>query len=257
MTKTGPVWKSILKIIEDEKVAHLTLIDPDPMKQSAEKAGEIANLAEKAGSNGIMVGGSTAFGIIDETVEEIKKHVNIPVILFPGNVSGLSHSADAVFFMSLLNARTTYWMIDAQTLGARHIKGYNIEPISMAYLIVQPGGTAGFVGDARLLPRDKPEIALGYSLAAQYMGFKFIYLEAGSGAENAVPLNMIKLVSKTIDVPLAVGGGIYTPEQAAKASAAGADIIVQGTIIERTILKDRGKELSATVQAMRQAKKSS
>ncbi|MFX1565558.1 MAG: geranylgeranylglyceryl/heptaprenylglyceryl phosphate synthase [Promethearchaeota archaeon] len=256
MTNVGPVWKSILKIIEDERVAHLTLIDPDPIKQSAKEASQIANLAEKAGSNGIMVGGSTAFGIIDETVKEIKKQVNIPVILFPGNVSGLSRSADAVFFMSLLNSRNTYWMIDVQTLGARHVKDYNLEAISMAYLIVHPGGTAGFVGDARLIPRDKPEIAVGYSLAAQYMGFNFIYLEAGSGAENTVPLPMIKLVSKTIDVPVAVGGGIYTPDQAAGAAAAGADIIVQGTIIERTILKDNGKELTATIKAMGQAKKS-
>jgi phosphoglycerol geranylgeranyltransferase len=255
MPNPGPTWNSILKIIEDEKIAHLTLIDPDPIKQSAETAGQIASLAEKAGSNGIMVGGSTAFGIIDESVEVIKKHVDIPVILFPGNVSGLSRSADAVFFMSLLNSRKTYWIIEAQTLAARHIKSYNLEPISMGYLIVQPGGTAGFVGDARLLPREKPEIALGYSLAAQYMGFQFVYLEAGSGAHNAVPLPMIKLVSQTIDIPLAVGGGIYTPEQAAAAAAAGADIIVQGTIIERTILDDKGKQLAETIKAMRAAKK--
>ncbi len=257
MPNPGPAWKKILKVIKDEGVVHLTLIDPDPIKQSAVDAGQIAKLAEKAGSNGIMVGGSTAFGIIDDSVEEIKKHVDIPVILFPGNVSGLSRSADAVFFMSLLNSRTTYWMIDAQTLAARHIKSFNLEPISMAYLIVQPGGTAGFVGDARLLPRDKPELALGYSLAAQYMGFQFVYLEAGSGANNAVPLPMIKLVSDTIDIPLAVGGGIYTPDEAAAVAAAGADIIVQGTIVESTILDDKGKQLAATIKAMHQAKKKS
>lgn len=255
MPNPGSAWKKILNVINDKGVAHLTLIDPDPMKQSAAEAGQIASLAEKAGSNAIMVGGSTAFGIIDESVEEIKKQVNIPVILFPGNVSGLSRSADAVFFMSLLNSRTTYWMIDAQTLAARHIRGYNLEAISMAYIIVQPGGTAGFVGDARLIPRDKPEIALGYSLAAQYMGFRFVYLEAGSGAENAVPLPMIKLVSTTIDIPLAVGGGIYTPEQAAAVTTAGAKIIVQGTIIERTIRDDKGKQLAATIKAMHEAKK--
>jgi phosphoglycerol geranylgeranyltransferase len=255
MPNPGPAWKRILKIIEDEKVAHLTLIDPDPMKQTATKAGEIASLAEKAGTNGIMVGGSTAFGIIDESVEAIKKHVDVPVILFPGNVSGLSHSADAVFFMSLLNSRKTYWIIEAQTLAARHIKSYKLEPISMGYLIVYPGGTAGFVGDARLLPRDKPEIALGYSLAAQYIGFQFVYLEAGSGAENAVPTPMIKLVSHNIDIPLAVGGGINTPKQAAAAAGAGADIIVQGTVIERTILDDKGKQLSETIKAIREAKR--
>lgn len=225
------------------------------MKQSAVVAGKIAKLAEQAGSNGIMVGGSTAFGIIDESVEEIKKQVDIPVILFPGNVSGLSHSADAIFFMSLLNARTTYWMIDAQTLAARHIKSYNLEPISMAYLVVYPGGTAGFVGDARLLPRDKPEIALGYSLAAQYMGFRLLYLEAGSGADNTVPPSMIKLISSKVDIPLAIGGGINSPDQAVALCSAGADIIIQGTIIEQTILEDKGKLLSKTIKAMKKAKK--
>ncbi|MFW9830611.1 MAG: geranylgeranylglyceryl/heptaprenylglyceryl phosphate synthase [Candidatus Thorarchaeota archaeon] len=255
MTNTGSVWKHILKTINEKGIAHLTLIDPDPIKQTPKKAGQIAKLAEAAGSTAIIVGGSTAYGIIDETLKQIKDQVEIPVILFPGNVSGLSNIADAVFFMSLLNSRTTYWMIDAQTLAARHIEGLNLEPISMAYLIVQPGGTAGFVGDARLLPRDKPEIAIGYALAAQYMGFKLVYLEAGSGAENAVPLPMIKLVSNKIKVPLAIGGGIYTIKQAAAVAAAGAEIIVQGTVIEKTILKDNGAQLSKTIVAIQQAKK--
>ncbi len=255
MTVSGPVWKTLLKVLKEQGVVHLTLIDPDPVKQSVDEAGKIAKLAEAAGSNGIMIGGSTAFGIIDETIQTIKQQVQIPLILFPGNISGLSRFADAVFFMSLLNSRKTYWMIDAQTLAARFIKGFDLEPISMAYIIVDPGGTAGFVGDARLIPRDKPEIAIGYSLAAQYIGFQLVYLEAGSGAENAVPHSMVELVSNKLDVPLAVGGGMNTAEQAAATVSAGADIIVQGTIIERTILKDKGKLLTKTIEAIQQVKK--
>ncbi len=255
MMAPGSVWKGIRKVLQEKGVVHLTLIDPDPSKQSPTNAAKISKLAENAGSNGIMIGGSTSFGLIDEMLTKIKQNLKIPVILFPGNVSGLSRLADAVFFMSLLNSRTTYWMIDAQTLAARYIKGFNIEPISMAYLIVQPGGTAGYVGDARLIPRDKPEIALGYALAAQYMGFQLVYLEAGSGADNSVPLSMVKLLSSQLDIPLAIGGGIYTPEKAAELTAAGADIIVQGTIIERTILEDKGALLSKTVKAMQKAKK--
>jgi phosphoglycerol geranylgeranyltransferase len=255
MSRAGSTWKRVLKVLHQEGVVHLTLIDPDPSKQSSTEAAQIAQLAEVAGTNGIMVGGSTAFGIIDETLQQIKEQVSIPVILFPGNVSGLSQYADAMFFMSLLNSRTTYWMIDAQTLAARYIKGFNIEPISMAYLIVHPGGTAGYVGDARLIPRDKPEIALGYALAAQYMGFQLIYLEAGSGANDAVPLPMVQLVASKLDAPLAVGGGINTPSQAAAVAEAGADIIVQGTIIERNIMQDKGKALKETIAAIRNAKK--
>ncbi len=254
MTVKDQIWTTVRKTLQKFGVVHLTLIDPDPSKQSPAMAGKIASLAEKAGSNGIMVGGSTAFGIIDDTLREIKRQVSIPVILFPGNVSGLSPHADAIFFMSLLNSRTPYWIIDAQTLAARYIQGFNLEPISMAYLIIAPGGTAGYVGDARLIPREKSEITLGFAMAAQYMGFKLVYLEAGSGAENAVPLPMVTTVSKHLDIPLAVGGGINTPEQAGAVSKAGADIIVQGTIIEKTILEDNGKLIAQTIEAIRAAK---
>ncbi len=254
---TNTTWNTILETIKEHGIVHLTLIDPDPHKQTPKDAAQIAKLAEQAGSNGIMVGGSTAFGIIDETLQKIKREVHIPVILFPGNVSGLSRFADAVFFMSLLNSRTTYWIVDVQTLGARYIKQFNLEPISMAYLIVDPGGTAGYVGDARLIPRHKPEIALGYALAAQYLGFSMVYLEAGSGADNAVPLPMVEAVSKYLDIPLAVGGGITTPKEAAAVAASGADIIVQGTIVERTIREDGGKSLSNTIQAIQKAKQKS
>lgn len=147
--------------------------------------------------------------------------------------------------------------ITARTLGARYIKQFNIEPIAMAYLIVDPGGTAGYVGDARLIPRHKPEIALGFALAAQYLGFKMVYLEAGSGADNAVPLPMVKTVAKHLDIPVAVGGGITDVEEAAAVASAGADIIVQGTVVERTIQEDGGESLSKTIQAIRKAKQKS
>jgi phosphoglycerol geranylgeranyltransferase len=255
MTTLNTTWKTLLGVLDQKGIVHLTLIDPDPHKQTPKDAAHIAKLAEQAGSNGIMVGGSTAFGIIDETLKLIKQEVKIPVILFPGNISGLSRFADAVFFMSLLNSRNTYWIVDVQTLGARYIKEFNLESIAMAYLIVDPGGTAGYVGDARLIPRHKPEIALGYALAAQYMGFSFVYLEAGSGADNAVPLPMVKTVAKYIDIPLAVGGGITTAEEAAAVAAAGADIIVQGTIVEKSIRRDGGKSLTKTIQAIQKAKR--
>jgi phosphoglycerol geranylgeranyltransferase len=254
MTAPNSTWKNILNILKEFGVAHFTLIDPDPAKQTAKTAASIAKLAEEAGSNAIMIGGSTAFGILDETIKEIKEKVKIPTILFPGNISGLSRYADAVFFMSLLNSRNPYWIIDVQALGARYVKAFNVETIGMGYLIVAPGGTAGYIGDARLIPRGKPDIALGYALAAQYLGLDLVYLEAGSGAENAVPLPMVETVAKNLDIPLAVGGGINSPEQAAAVAKSGADIIVQGTIVENTILQDGGKQLRQTIKAIHQAK---
>jgi phosphoglycerol geranylgeranyltransferase len=245
------VWKYINDVLNRDHVMHLTLIDPDPLTLTPEKAGKIAKLAVDAGTDGIMVGGSTAFGILDQTVQEIKSNVGVPVVLFPGNVNGLTKYADAVFFMSLLNSRNPYWIIGAQMLSAPAAKMLGLETISMAYLVVEPGGSAGWVGEAHLIPRDKPKIAAAYALEAETIGFKLVYLEAGSGACTAVPPEMVKLVSDTIRIPLAVGGGIVAPDQALDIVKAGAKIVVQGNIIEKTVLADGGKLLKTTISRVK------
>lgn len=249
----GRVFNYLLKVLSEEGVVHLTLIDPDPLKQPPEVAGQIARYVCDAGTDAIMVGGSTAFGILDETIEKIKEVTNLPVILFPGNVSGVSKLADAIFFMSVLNSRNTYFITKAQALGSFAVKLYGLEPIGMAYLVVEPGGTVGYMSEANLLPRNKPQIAAAYALAAQYMGFKLVYLEAGSGANSHVPNEMISIVSKTIDIPLIVGGGIRTEDDAVDVVEAGADMIVQGTMVEETALKDKGEALRKVIKAAKKA----
>ncbi|MCK5587632.1 MAG: geranylgeranylglyceryl/heptaprenylglyceryl phosphate synthase [Candidatus Lokiarchaeota archaeon] len=250
-----PVWDYLRNKAQESNAVHLTLIDPDPLRQSPKDAGETARIAVEAGSNGIMVGGSTAFGILDETVKEIKRKVNVPVILFPGNISGLSKFADAVFFMSLLNSRNPYWIAGAQAMSAPILKSWGLEAISMAYLLIEPGATAGFVGDANLIPREKPKIAAAYALASQYLGFKLVYLEAGSGANAAVPLNMIKAVAQIIDIPFIVGGGLNSADAVVNCVKAGANIVVQGTFVEKTIPLDNGKALSEIIQAINKIQK--
>nr|MDO8090759.1 geranylgeranylglyceryl/heptaprenylglyceryl phosphate synthase [Candidatus Sigynarchaeota archaeon] len=254
MTKTK-VWEYLMNIINDGFAVHLTLIDPDPIRQTAEDAGIVAKYAAEAGTDAFMVGGSTAFGILDETIKEIKKQTDLPVILFPGNVAGISKYADAVFFMSVLNSRNPYYIIRAQLTGAQAVKMFGLEPIGMAYLILEPGGTAGYMGEAQLIPRNKPQIAAAYALAAQYIGFKLVYLEAGSGVDREVPLEVISGVSSIIDIPLIVGGGIETPEQATAAVRAGADMLVQGTFVEKTVLKDNGAKLAEIISAIKKESK--
>jgi phosphoglycerol geranylgeranyltransferase len=134
------------------------------------------------------------------------------------------------------------------------LKLWKLEPISLAYIIVEPGATAGFIGEAHMIPRNKPKIAAAYALAAQYIGFKLAYLEAGSGASEAVPVEMVKVVSNFIDIPLFVGGGITTKEQASSFVKAGAKVIVQGNYLEKFILKDKGAELAEIIQGIKQAK---
>ncbi|MEE8168179.1 MAG: geranylgeranylglyceryl/heptaprenylglyceryl phosphate synthase [Candidatus Hydrothermarchaeales archaeon] len=241
----------MLRYLEKESVKeplHLTLIDPD--KQSPKEAADIASNAFDGGTKGIMVGGSA--GVfqqnLDETVDEIKGRVELPVILFPGDVTGISANADAIFFMSLLNSRNPYYITGAQAIGAAVVKKVGIEAIPMGYLLVEPGGAAGYVGDAHLISRDRPEIAVGYALAAQYLGMKLVYLEAGSGAAEHVPEDMISAVKGNIDIPLIVGGGIRDGKDAARVTRAGADIIVTGTTVEGA--GDVKKTIREITQAM-------
>ncbi len=251
------VWDYLRNKVKEKVAVHLTLIDPDPLGliSSSKDAGELAKLAVDSGTDGIMIGGSTAFGILDETVKEIKQSVDVPIILFPGNITGLSKFADAVFFMSLLNSRNPYWLSGAQAMSAPILKSWGLEAISMAYLLIEPGATAGFVGDANLIPREKPKLAAAYALASQYLGFKLVYLEAGSGADAAVPLDMIKAVAQTIDIPLIVGGGLDSIDAVVNCVKAGANIVVQGTFIEKTVTFDNGKALSEIIQAIQSMSK--
>ena len=245
----GKVVKYLKNIISRDGAAHLTLIDP--AKQTPIVAGEIASDAAEAGTDGVMVGGSTRAGgeLLNDTVLSIKKATNLPVILFPASEAGISRHADAIFFMSMLNSRDPYFITGAQKLGAPLIKQFKLEPLPMAYLLVGPGGTAGNVGKADLIPRDKPELAVAYALAAQYLGMLFVYLEAGSGADRPVPVDMVRAVSEATDATLIVGGGIRTPEAAAERVQAGAGIIVTGTLVEHA--KDRKAKIREIVKSIK------
>lgn len=216
-----------------KKKLHFSLLDPD--KQKPEAAGEIARISEKVGTAAIMVGGSTLVSQeqVDKTVKAIKDQSNLPVILFPSGAKYLSKYADAVFFMSLLNSRNLGYVIREHVKGASFVKKSGIEPISMGYVIVEPGMTAGKIGEVDLIKHDDIDSTVGYALAAQYLGMKFFYLEAGSGAPNPVSNEMISIVKKNIDIPLLVGGGIRDPKTAHEKAKAGADIIVTGTKLEQ------------------------
>jgi len=226
------IAKDILKKTTQRKL-HFSLLDPD--KQKPQIAGEMAKTAEEAGSSAIMVGGSTLVSQkqVDHTVKAIKDHSKLPVVLFPSGSQFLSKYADAVFFMSLLNSRNLEFVIREHVKGAPFVKKSGLEPISMGYVIVEPGMTAGRVGEVDLVKRDDIDSAIGYALAAQYLGMDFFYLEAGSGAPQPVSNKMISAVKKSIDIPLVVGGGIRDAKTAHEKAHAGADIVVTGTKLEQ------------------------
>lgn len=251
------VYNNILDKLNKEGALQFSLIDPDPMRQSPTKAARMAKFAQDAGTDAIMVGGSTAHNMtyVNKTIELIKERVEVPVIIFPGGLANVSDQADAIFFMSLLNSSSPYFIIGQQALGAYMIKNTNLEPISMGYLIIEPGATAGWIGDAKLLPRRKPELTAAYALAAEMFGFKLIYLEAGSGAKK-IPTEIIRLCSKVLSIPILAGGGVQTAEDAHEFVKAGADIIVLGTFLENNIFKDKGASLKVIVDKIKETGKS-
>jgi phosphoglycerol geranylgeranyltransferase len=232
-----------------KKTLHFSLLDPD--KQKPAVAGSIAQTVTEAGSNAIMVGGSTIQSQkqVDETVQAIKKNTDLPVILFPSGAQYLSKYADAVFFMSLLNSRNLDYIIREHVIGAPFVKQSGLEPISMGYVIVEPGMTVGRVGEADLIGKDDVQTAVGYALAAQYLGMQFFYLEAGSGATYPVSDELIRGIKKNADITLLVGGGIRDAKTAGQKAAAGADIIITGTALEKE--KNLKKTLTEIIEAIK------
>jgi phosphoglycerol geranylgeranyltransferase len=243
----GRVETYLLQRIKAEGSIHVTLIDPE--KVTSAQAAKIAENSKASGTSAVMIGGSTFVSQthLDEVVQAVKS-VKIPTILFPNNVTGISRCADAIWFMSLLNSVDPYFVIGAQILGAPLVKKFGLEPISMGYVIVGEGGTAAIMGKAIPVPYDKPELAAAHALAGQYLGMHFLYLEGGSGAKNPVPPEMIRVVKQCVEIPLVVGGGIRTREQALAASSAGADIIVTGNVVETGDAKGKISEIIAGIK---------
>lgn len=249
-------YEFIINKINRDGALHFTLIDPDPLRQSPNKASKMALLAEKAGTDAILIGGSTVFdqNFVDKTILAIKNKVTIPVIIFPGSTSNLSPNADAILFMSILNSSDPFFIIGQQALASYTIKVTNLEYISMAYIIIEPGGTAGWISNSKLMPRKKPKLTAAYALAAEMFGFKLVYLEAGSGSLK-IPADHISLCSRVLKIPIIAGGGVQNKEDARAFVEAGADIIVMGTYIENHILKDNGSALKEIIDEIKNSGK--
>jgi phosphoglycerol geranylgeranyltransferase len=210
------------------------LIDPD--KQTEESLEQLVELAENARTDFFFVGGSLLLeDRFEKTIAYIKERSKIPVVIFPGNSYQVSAKADAILFLSLISGRNPEYLIGQQVIAAPLIKEVNIETIPTGYLLIDGGriSTTSYITQTVPIPNDKPDIAVATALAGEMLGMKLIYLEAGSGAINSVSTEIIKAVKKNISVPLIVGGGIRSAEQAEETCKAGADIIVVGNILEK------------------------
>jgi phosphoglycerol geranylgeranyltransferase len=252
----GPVEKLLIERVKKGPIC-AALIDPENF--SPEQANDTAAKAVHAGASLILVGGSTLANQrrLDSVVRAIKGHRSshlshirsqVPVVLFPGNITGVSRFADAILFSSLLNSTNPYFIIGAQALGSVEVYKSKIESIPTAYLVFGNSSAASFIGQVNSLPTSKPNLAAIYALAAKYLGMRTLYLEAGSGAGEPIPAETIRAVRRIYDGLLIVGGGITTAETARKAAKGGADILVIGNMLQSTGFEKVLQEIIASVK---------
>ncbi len=232
-TQHSTLFDYLVDIPRQKHAGYMILVDPD--RQSGETASRIAHEAQHSGVDIVLVGSSLLVEeIMDECIHALRQETDLPIIIFPGGATQVSRFADAILFMSLLSGRNPNFLIGEQVRAAPLVQRYRLEAIPTAYILVDGGSytSVAYMSDTHPIPRDKPDITWAHALAAQYMGMRLIYLEAGSGAELTVPTEMVRIVRERVELPVIVGGGIRTPEQAAELVSAGAQFIVTGSVFE-------------------------
>ena len=226
------------RLSDTSKKKFVVLIDPD--KPTNEQIVEIVKKSVKVGVDFFFVGGSLlTTDSLDNCIKLIKKHCDIPVLIFPGNSLQISKWCDGFLLLSLISGRNAEMLIGRHVISAPYLKLYGNEIIPTGYMLIDGGKqtSVSYMSNTTPIPHDKDDIAMCTALAGEMLGLKIIYLDAGSGAIEPVSPEMINKVKQTIEIPLIVGGGINTPEKAANAAKAGADIIVVGNALEKSIDK--------------------
>lgn len=223
----------LLSIRDQRGAGYLILIDPDKIQD--ETLPSFVRDATEAGVDGFLVGGSLVMtSEFEKQIAVIKRNTTLPVIIFPGSLFQVSSAADAILFLVLISGRNPEHLIGNQVLAAPVIKKMGLEAISTGYMLIGTGTmtSAEFISNTTPIPRHKPDIALAHAMAAEVIGMKCLYLDAGSGADHPVPDEMIRAVSKVRSMPVIVGGGIRKPEEARRKVEAGASFVVTGTVLE-------------------------
>jgi putative glycerol-1-phosphate prenyltransferase len=228
------IYNSLTEKKRHGKKSFAVLIDPDKVNDG--KMQNLIDLSVTAKVDYFLVGGSLVISnYLDECVQFIKRSCNIPVILFPGSPSQVSKYADALLYLSLISGRNAELLIGQHVISAPIVKNSGLEIMSTGYIVIDGGAptTVSYISGAAPLPSDKNDIAMCTAMAGEMLGMKLIYMDSGSGAKRAVSESMIETVSKSITVPLIVGGGIIDPEKAYLNCKAGADVIIVGNAIEK------------------------
>ena len=209
------------------------LLDPD--KVDLKTVAILISKIHHSPASHIFIGGShVTTNILDELIVKIKQNCDLPIVLFPGNPSQISDKADAILFLSLISGRNSDYLIEHQVEAVPILKQTQLEIISTGYILIESGTETAVerVSKTKPLNRNNLDLALATAQAGEMSGNKLIYLEAGSGAKQAVPLEMIALVAQNIEIPLLVGGGIVDLQGIQNAYDSGADLVIIGTAFE-------------------------
>jgi phosphoglycerol geranylgeranyltransferase len=225
------VYKKIAESQGREKLFAL-LLDPD--KYSTKDLGNVLNSASLGKITMLMVGGSLINSNINSFIDEIRKICKLPIVLFPGNANHFTDKADAILLLSLISGRNADFLIGNQVAVSTAIKRSGIEVLPTGYILIDGGiqTSVQYMSNTMPIPASKIDIAVATAIAGEQLGLKLIYLEAGSGAKYPVPVEMIAVIRKEINIPLIVGGGLRTPEMVKAAWDAGADMVVVGNAFE-------------------------
>lgn len=238
----------LLAVHKQRGAGYLILIDPDKIED--ENLPSFVRSATEAGVDGFLIGGSLVMTAeFEKHITTIKRNTTLPVVIFPGSLSQVSSAADAILFLVLISGRNPEHLIGNQVLAAPIIKRLGLEAISTGYMLIGTGmmTSAEFVSNTKPIPHHKPDIALAHALAAETIGMKCLYLDAGSGADGSVPDEMILTINKNCSLPMIIGGGIRNPEDARRKVAAGASFIVTGTVLEKHGHSDLIREFAEAV----------
>jgi putative glycerol-1-phosphate prenyltransferase len=229
-------YKTIIENKSENKKMLAILLDPEKLELSTLPI--LVSKINQSPATHILVGGSSFEGLhLDDIIISLKKNTQLPILLFPGNPSQVSQEADGILFLQLLSGRNPDYLIEYQIDAVPLIEQTKLEVISTGYLLIESGSETAVerVSKTKPMSLNNIEYISQTAKAGEFIGNKLIYLEAGSGAQNAVSLEIIKNVSRRISVPLLVGGGIRSKQQIDEAFDAGADMVVIGTAFENDI----------------------
>ncbi|MNF54113.1 geranylgeranylglyceryl phosphate synthase-like protein [compost metagenome] len=227
------IYSQLLQAKLENKKLLAILLDPD--KIVLENIADLISKINQSPATHIFIGGShVENNIIDELIISIKQKCFLPIVLFPGNPSQISNEADAILFLSLISGRNPDYLIEHQVKAAPVLKQTQLEIISTGYILIESGTETAVerISKTKPLDRNDSDLVLATAQAGEMLGNKLIYLEAGSGAKQAVPLQMIKKVSKNLEIPLLIGGGIIDLQGIQNAYDSGADLVIIGTAFE-------------------------